>query len=292
MKPLTKLRVKFSEKTGFSQNTNLQRSLVALVIFFIVIFILTFSVMPHRVSLEVGKPSPQTITAQREVVDFYTTSLLKDEAAAAIPETFDFDPGTLLQAEEGVSSFFAQVLELKEIEDAQEKKARAEAYFSGLPYELPENAAAALLQAEREEVQGLEKAVAIILQDALEQGIKSTGLENAHRQVTAEVNRQSFSQELLATGEALVLHFVRPNLIYNHEVTEKAREEARQAVEPLRILKGALIVTEGEQVTETHIGQLEALGLQRQGADYAILMGLCIMLFIIFTVIGIYLLPL
>ena len=290
MKPLTMLRVIFTEKTGFSQNTNLQRSLVALVIFFIAVFILTFSVMPHRVSLEVGKPSPQTITAQREVVDFYNTSLLKDEAAAAIPETFDFDPGTLLLAEEGVSSFFAQVLDLQEIDDEAEKKARADAFFSGLPYELPENAAEALLNAGPKDVQELQAAVVMILQDALEQGIKPTGLESAHRQVMAEVNRQGFPQELLAGAEVLVLHFVNPNLIYNHEVTEKAREEARQAVEPVRILKGALIVTEGEQVTDAHIGQLEALGLQRQGADYAILVGLCIMMLIIFVVIGIYIL--
>jgi cyclic-di-AMP phosphodiesterase PgpH len=82
---------------------------------------------------------------------------------------------------------------------------------------------------------------------------------------------------------------VEPNLIYNHEATERAREEARQAVEPVRILKGALIVTEGEQVTETHIAQLEALGLQRQGTDYGILFGLVIMVLLIFAAMGMYL---
>jgi hypothetical protein len=95
-------------KTGFAQNPNLQRGGAALVIFFVVIFILTYAVMPHRVSLEVGKPSPQTITAQREVVDYVTTNRLRDQAAGAVPETFDFDPGVLQRAEAGVTSFFAR----------------------------------------------------------------------------------------------------------------------------------------------------------------------------------------
>ncbi len=275
------------EKANFSRNT--QRTAIALVIFFVIVFILTYSVMPHRVSLEVGKPSPQTITAQREVVDHYTTNLLKEQAAEEVPETYDFDPGVLQAAEEGVQAFFARVLDLKDLEDPEEREARAGELLAGLPYDIGEEDFQALQEAGHEKLTGLQDSLFLFLRGTLDQGIKAPALDNARRQLTEELERRGFSPELQAVGQGLASYYVQPNLVYNHEATERAREQAREAVEPVRILKGALIITEGEQVTETHIARLEALGLQRQGADYGILFGLAIMVLMIFVAVGIYL---
>ena len=274
---------------AFYRNTNLQRGGVALLVVLVVIFILIFTVMPHRVSLEVGKPSPQTITAQKEVVDFHTTNILKDEASAAVPETFDFDAGVLQEAEEGATSFFARVLELKDVEDAEERKAGAEEFFTALPFQAEAGDLEALLEADRDKVLDVRDSIILLLRETLDQGIKPSGLDNIHRQAHQEISGLGLPGELEALTRSMALHYLQPNLVYNPEATERAREEARQAVEPVRILRGALIVTEGEQVTETHIAQLEALGLQRQGADYGILFGLTLILLMIFVTVGIYL---
>ncbi len=274
-------------KVGLSRNA--QRISVALVIFFVVIFILTYTVMPHRVSLEVGKPSPQTITAQKEVVDHHTTNLLKEEASEAVPETFDFDPGVLQEAEEGAAAFFTGILALKELEDPEEREEKAGETLAGLPFDLEEDEFLALLETEREKLSGMQRSLNLMLRDILGQGVNPAGLDSTYRDLFEEVEKEGYTGELGAAAQTLIRHYVQPNLVYNHEATQRAREEARLAVEPVRILKGALIVTEGQQVTETHVAQLEALGLQRQGADYGILFGLSIMVLMIFAAVGIYL---
>ncbi len=289
MSLINRFRKYFNERTILAENKNLQRGAVALLIFGAVLAILAITLMPQKVALEIGKPSPQTIYAPREIIDYYTIDRLKNEAEEDVPETFEFDPKVLPWAEQEVENFFDGIFAIRGEEDAEETEVKIKEFTETLTFNLQENSLQALLTVERATLLEFKGALLEILGDMLEQGIKPTVLESARRQVATEIHKENFSKDILIAGEALVLPLITPNLLYNEEVTQRAREEARQSVEPVKILKGSLIVSEGEQVTEKHIAQLEALGLQRTGADHLVFLGLIILIFIIFILMGIYL---
>lgn len=264
-----------------------QRLLLTLALFVVVFLILYLSVLPDRVTLEVGKPSHTTIYAPREAVDPYTTELLKEEAAAAVPEAFDFEPAILDEITREFQSFTAGIYEIRQMEVSEDEK--IEQLIQLFPQELDSQQAEVFIKTERSELEALEYDILGIIQGIMEQGVKEQGLENARRQVVQEVNLLVYQTELTDSMAEVVKPLVRSNMLYNEEVTQRAREAARQEVEPVKILKGTRIISEGETVTEAHMAQLEALGLQRTLVDYNIILGLALMLLAIFLVGGIYL---
>ena len=83
---------------------------------------------------------------------------------------------------------------------------------------------------------------------------------------------------------------IEPNMIYNAETTNQARQAAREAVAPVRILEGTEIIQEREIVTQRHLEQLEALGLLRDSfGGIPMFFGLAAILLILFIVISVYL---
>ncbi len=279
----------FEEKTFLARSKNLQRSLVALLIFAAILFILAFTIMPKRVSLVLGRPSPQTIYAPREAIDYYTTARLREEAAAKVPETFDFEHGILAEAEMAVESFFGDVFSLREEEDETVRKAKIRTFREKLPFILTDTAFGALFTVEEEELLKMKSVVLNILHDTLEQGIKPAALDSARLKVAEEIYRENLQEDLLPAAEFLAVSLVQPNLLYNPVATIRAREEAKEAIEPVMIWQGALLISAGEQVTEKHISQLETLGLQSIGTDYIIFVGLVMLLVLLFFIVGTYL---
>ena len=72
----------------------------------------------------------------------------------------------------------------------------------------------------------------------------------------------------------------------SEEDTENARRRARDAVEEIKILKGAKIIDKGETVTETQISQLYALGMLHTSVAYGYYLGLAGILLCIFSAWG------
>lgn len=264
-----------------------QRLLLGGGLFVVILAILFYSVLPDRVSLEKGMPSPKTIYAHWETIDHYTTNLKREEAAAAVLEAFDYKPDVQEDITGKFNAFMGRIYQIRQMEEGQEEKVRQlERHF---PFQLEESAAGAILTVERGDLDELARSIRVIIHDIMEQGIKEGGLENARKQFIQEVNLLPYPNDLKDSVAAQVSNLMRPNMIYNEEATLQSREQARQEVEPARILKGSLIISEGETVTERHLAQLDSLGLQDNLYDYSILLGLVLLLLAIFIMSGFYL---
>ncbi len=279
----------FEQKTFLARSKNLQRGVVTLLVFAVILFILAFAIMPKRVSLVLGRPSPQTIYAPREAIDYYTTTRLQEEAAAKVPETFDFEQGVLAEAGVVVENFFDGVFSLRREEDETVRGARTRTFRENLPFILTDTVIEALLMVEEAELLEMKSVVLNALHNTLEQGIKPAALDSAHVQIAEEIYRENLPEDLLPAAEFLAVSLVQPNLLYNPAATTRAREEAKETIEPVKIWPGALLISAGEQVTQKHISQLETLGLQRIGTDYIIFVGLVMLLVLLFFIVGTYL---
>ncbi len=278
----------FKENLLLTKAKKGQRFLLGIGFFIVVYFLVLFSVLPLGVSVELGRPSPQSIFAPREVIDTYTTNQLREEASLAVPEVFDHVPTVLEEGKEEISVFFKEIRKVKNL-DNKEHMDKVALLKETLKTELPETIVDALLNQEDDALDALQNRVEIIFEENVDKGIKPEGQRIALRQVFEEVSLMPFSPEIKQGMEKLLAPLIQPNMIYNAEATEEKKEAAQQEIEPVRILKKSLIVSEGEKITEKHIVQLEALGLlgpRIHGGGYA---GLFLILLIVFVMVVLYL---
>lgn len=268
------------------------RLLLGIGFFIFIYFFLLFTILPLGVSVELGKPSPQTITAPREVTDYYTTNKLREEAAAAVPPVYDLNPEVVEEGKAAIRFFFDELRRIKQLEIEGEKPGVEEkvAFLKeAVPVEMTDESLRALLEQGHESINALQNRVERVFEEIMQGGVKEETKDAALKQLMHEINLLPFSPEVKQGMERLLSPLIRVNMFYNAVATEANREAARQSVEPVRILKNSLIIQEGEVVTEKHIAQLEALGLLGSRVHFGGYAGLFIILFLIFLAVALYL---
>ncbi len=288
MKKKTRLSEIFDRSVSFKDNVRLQKLVLVAVLFLTVYLILVFVSMPARLDISVGRPSPRTIYAPRDVEDSYATEQLREEAARNVSDVYDYDPLVLEGALGEIDYFFDQVVEINNMNDELETGDKIEMIQDILPEELADDTVASLLTGE-ENLRDLQERLNNSVQEVFEDGIRENELDSTRRRLTQEIALYPSSANLKRVAEVLVKPLVEVNEFYNEEATEEKKELAREEVDSVIILRNTLIVSEGEPVTEHQYSQLEDLGLIRgQRADYPAYTGLFLLLVIVFVLVGIY----
>lgn len=266
-----------------------QRWALGATLYTVILLIVFFSISPVRTELKAGMSSPRDIAVEHDVVDYYNTNLLREEAANAVGESYDYDPTVLQKAKERIDGFFSIVRDIRQDEEIPETEDKIQKLVSSVDIELTESLALVLLQSRPDDLGEMQVQLKELLEMVLQQGVKPGGLETARRLVVQEISFMLISQDYKRVMDKLAQEVIEPNMIYNATATEQARENARLAVEPIRIPSGTVLIRKGDLVTQEHINQLEALGLLRQSTDYTMVFGLAILLLVMFVVSGIYL---
>ncbi|MGI6308304.1 MAG: HD family phosphohydrolase [Dethiobacteria bacterium] len=266
-----------------------RRFLLGAGLFIFIYFFLLFSIMPLGVSVELGMPSPQRIIAHREVIDTFTTNMLREEAAVAVPEVYDHVPDVLEEGKTFLVHFFEEIRRIKNLKDDGVED-RAALFFKENPdVLLPEEFIRVLLEQNHDSLNELQARIEKIFEEVMSKGIRQEGKQDALNQVLQETGLLPFSLEIRQGTERLLTPLIQPNMIFNAVATKANQEAARQAVEPVRILKKSLIVQEGEEITAKHIAQLKDLGLLGSRINRGGYAGLFFILAIIFILVILYL---
>ncbi len=278
----------FNRSIAFKDNVSLQKLLLTVALFLVVYGLLIVVSMPARYDLTVGRPSPRTIYAPRDFIDEYSTEQLREQAANAVPDFYDYNPAVLERVLREISIFFDQVIDIKDNANLDSDQ-KVQMMKREIPGELPLSTVEALLTADRGTLRDLQGRLNNTVQDVFEEGIRENETDSAMRNISQEIALYPFSANLKRVAETVIEPYVSKNMIYNAQATEEQREQAMAEVEPVIILRNTLLVSEGEPVTERQMAQMENLGLIRgQQADYLGYIGLFFMLLIIFILVGIY----
>ncbi len=277
----------FSRSISFKDNVKLQKLVLVTGLFIVIYGLLAVVSMPARYDITVGMPSPRTIYAPRDFVDEYSTEQLRNQAAASVDEVYDYNPAVLERILREVGIFFDTVLEIKDNPDL-EREQKINLLQAKIPEELSESRVEALLT-DSGILRNLQERLNNSIREVFEQGIREDETSSAMRRLSQEIALYPFNSDLKRIAEVVIEPYIAQNMYYNHEVTEELREQARNEVEPVVVLRNTLIVSEGEPVTEKQLAQLESLGLiMGQQADYLGYIGLFVLLLIIFILVGIY----
>jgi putative nucleotidyltransferase with HDIG domain len=112
-----------------------------------------------------------------------------------------------------------------------------------------------------------------VLEQVMRRTIRDTDLDSARRSVPALVSL-ALNEEQAAVVVELVSAFVAPNSVYSADLTESARQSAREAVEPIlqKYKAGEIIILRGQIIRPVQLEALQELGLIEQSSpwqDYA-----------------------
>lgn len=146
-----------------------------------------------------------------------------------------------------------------------------------------------LLHVEEGELLRLSDAVLPKLVTSLQSGQEESALPAKMAAYVQELNATSISDTLKTIGEKTLQEYLKPTYVPDERATENAREAAAEAIAPVEIKRGDIIVTAGEVVRQEQYDLLRTLELVRSDkADMRLNIGLGLFLLCLFGVFGAY----
>ncbi|MGN0793349.1 MAG: HD family phosphohydrolase [Aristaeellaceae bacterium] len=232
--------------------------------------------LSDRYSLQVGDIATQTITATKEVEDSVTTEqlrMIEEESVPAIYYVDEAQNGDILEKLNTLLSELSKVQEYGEtlrqtrgitntsalISFTDEEVREAQAMVTLLklsPYQTR-----LLLRTESESFNSMCYEVQYAVESALSSEITKNDISNT---INGIVTQCQYNVEMVLITQIIrpVLNeCIRTNTVYDVEATARARQEARDRVQPVIYKQGQNIIREGESVSLNQIEMLRELGL-------------------------------
>ncbi|MGB4638310.1 MAG: HDIG domain-containing metalloprotein, partial [Limnochordia bacterium] len=97
--------------------------------------------------------------------------------------------------------------------------------------------------------------------------------------------RDDLEQAAVVLGRQLI----RPNLVLDTERVQEAVAQAEQAVQPVQIIQGEIIIRKGDVVRPEHISLMRDVGLLKTGRDYGAAAGRTLLVLAVVALMGVYL---
>lgn len=132
-----------------------------------------------------------------------------------------------------------------------------------------------------------------VLDHSMRQEIRASEVAEARRRVPTLIALDLNEAQAAVVAE-ITLQLIQPNSLYNAELTEKARQQARESVEPISRTwkRDEIILRQGEIVDALALEALEALGLRQPEEEWPRLLGIAGLALVLAFVLGLYLLRL
>ncbi len=253
-----------------------------------VIFIVTL--FAHRVNLSVGDLAPRTITAPYGVIDFAQTAKARQEAMASVPQVYNTKPHVLSQQKKKASSEYAYILSLSQ-DTAAPMKERIDAAQAVIPIGVPQSIWNVILTLPPAQLAQLKQDTLVTLSSVLGSGgVRNTsaGIQEAKSFAARLTHQEEASPSLRLFLTNMTQSLVVPNTFLNSQATQSERAAYAARVPPVKILKGEVVVQQGQTVTPADIEVLRQLGLLNQGWDLGPVLGSMIFVSAAIALVGGY----
>ena len=251
----------------------------------LIILVLFFTVCaPKKYDLKIGAVAHESIRAPKDVVDEIATQEKKEAAAALVEPVYHFQPGV---KEEVMNSLHACFNELRTVQQygltlrTGESGRSVNNIFSEdeIDYaysllddvSLTRNQIITLLRIDTPVFDEMVSTVSIAVENSLNTTVREGQVSQSIQTILQIVGYKldvSLTQNILPTVLRLC---IKPNMTIDQDATDEARNKAMEAIEPVVILQGELIIQEGDTITPGQIQVLRTLGLLNDSTyDYSV----------------------
>ncbi len=243
---------------------------------------------PKTHTYEVGSVSKTTIVASRDVVDEYSTNLLREEARQKVLPIYYSDESIIQQVEDNLNSLFTQLeLTRKTAQDSYKRKfpeteiidytnvdweSALSTILDSIKVNLPDYITnqniftVASMSAAR--LTRLKESIMEKTRSRLMQGVISDELQNTIESIRKEfIDDSSYNLEETGLAYNIVMNNMAANMYYDRDSTEQAKDKAALAIEEISYKKGQNIVREGEIINEAQYQLIKQLGLITESSN-------------------------
>ena len=240
--------------------------------------LLMLAVTPQRYNLKVGDIAPNTITASKDVVDEISTARQQEAAAAAVEPTYVYKEGISAEVMQNLQSVLAQatavqkygqrVLETAAPDDRQKQKSYqfsetelkyARTLLTQLT--LADYQLDTLLRATEEQMTEMCSNLTAAVENTMNTTVRETNVNESIQYLQQIIGLKTDIDLLQNVVMPILRKVVQPNMVIDQEATDKLRQEARDAVEPVMYKQGQNIVLARERVTANQMEMLRSLGM-------------------------------
>ena len=263
-----------------------RRASLAVGSFMILAMVLAFSLVPESFDVRAGQIAPKDVRAPKETIDRAKTEKLREEKAALVKDVYEQNPAVIPLVLDEIEKAYAAARVIK-----ADPSLSAEKKTDGLMEvsDAPQPSYAAFLRTDASATNALRDASRQAATKVLAAGVRSDNLEPCYKQIEQEVESARYSKDLRLFAAGVAKKALKPNLVLNADETLKRREEAKKTVEPVKVLKGQLILRAGEIVTDDHMVLLRDLGIIKAAPHINALIASSVYSFILVTAVVIYL---
>lgn len=266
------------EKNSSGTSVDLKRIGLAAGTVVVLSVLLSIHMLPSKVTLRLYDNAPESIYAQRTVryEDVAETELRRERAAEAAGKFYDPVPSAVDQALAGLRIVFRTIEEERARDGAAgspEAVARVRERIAPLlGTRTSDLTISSLIRADSARLDELKQQSVRILSSAMSKEIREDpqDLGAARTLAAAETRRVVKEPAYAAAVGEIVPALVRPNQAYNEARTLARQERARENISPAYglVMKGEMVIGQGEKVLGEHIAKFEALGLRNPKLDY------------------------
>ncbi len=266
-----------------------------LMAFFIFSSLLLFSNVQQRtIDYKEGQVAEQSIRANKTIENTTATEQKRKLAAEAVSPEYTFQEDLAKKQEQLISNLFSYIREVRK-EASKENEERAKTTKEGNNPELvsiDEQIASLKKKLENvdtddlsfyqkipnmfyqivfslsdTELQQVETESLRLVKEQMNNQIRSSGVNEARQNAYSEAELLGLTNNQTQAIRYVLNQGIIANSYLNEKRTEELRKQAKEAVQPVMIFQGEVIVREGSQIDATMIDKLNLLGMTSQNTS-------------------------
>ncbi|KMY31312.1 phosphohydrolase [Lysinibacillus xylanilyticus] len=240
--------------------------------------------------------APETVRSTKTIEDTYKTQQERDKAANAIEPVYQFSADVAKQRAAIVTSLFDYVLEVKtDVESSKEpipvadqvtklRKKFESIDSEQMPIIFTDSQLEGLLVQSEADLKRTSAQLSKSVQEYLQKSIRSENVFAGQNDFETKIRGQrGYPDKIFNTVVLIGRMSIIENETINEEQTKIRKEQAKESVEPTRILQGQIIVQEGQIIDNEAFRQLELLGMVSNKASMKPIAGLIILILLEMT---------
>ncbi|QPQ30017.1 HD family phosphohydrolase [Lysinibacillus sp. JNUCC 51] len=240
--------------------------------------------------------APETVRSTKTIEDTYKTQQERDKAANAVEPVYQFSADVAKQRAAIVTSLFDYVLEVKtDVESSKEpipiadqvtklRKKFESIDSEQMPIIFTDSQLEGLLVQSEADLKRTSAQLSKSVQEYLQKSIRSENVFAGQNDFETKIRGQrGYPDKIFNTVVLIGRMSIIENETINEEQTKIRKEQAKESVEPTRILQGQIIVQEGQIIDNEAFRQLELLGMVSNKASMKPIAGLIILILLEMT---------
>ena len=254
------------------------------------------NVKPTTYTVELNQVAKETIRAPRTLEDKAQTEKNQQIAMDAVSDVLVFDQERMTKQLTNIQQFFqaiksvaskasAEIIKIDQSNSSEESVTRVSTtqervqYFKkSLEKEnqsirefaifIPDKYISQLLQANNEQLASYEKTLKSVVETQMKNAISESNVTKAQEEAKKTLFYSDYSDTERDLLGQLVTVSVVVNNVVDKEATQKAKEAAKAAVTPVKILQGQVLIQEGHVISNQEIRLIELFGLSNGQRNY------------------------